>query len=478
MGATGTPNEVRATELAGARRACGTLDATLYRTMVVLLKRNLFFSGIALGVLAVLGISILARMYLIISYGTHIPSINSISEKLQARQSLRQMGTEKQQPRTLLIIQGAFRTFDHVVDSIIDNLVKANAPCDVVVSTDRELPRNSLALMKLRPYMISPGGVIYPDASIDNMTVKSSIEFEQHHRALSRVQTSGYGFIMKTRTDVVIQRPMTFTTAIGSDASKFHATWPVFLTALMRHEPSVTPEEAILSWFMMAGSPFYIIRLSRRNDHMSWSPVGPYNITKSLQHAIKENCDELWGLDLHRGWRFLLEKTESVRSLIQRLAKDEHVMYMAGNTWVGFGARQDFLKVYETIYRDYGRFSWNDWRGSPVWENHLHDPPSMVTESHWDPPPTVTESHFRLSHLHHNVSLVDLVNLADHQITFMRENDCYGPDLLRQAKGLATYILRDRQISCLDRSPSATPHRLPPEIMEEDRIYLDYEYSR
>jgi hypothetical protein len=326
--------------------------------------------------------------------------------------------------------------------------------------------------------MVASGGVIYSNASLDDMTVKSSIEFEQVYRATSRLQTSGYNFIMKTRTDVVIQRPMAFTTAIGKDASKFHAALPIFLAALMRHEPSVTPEEAILSWFMMAGSPFYIPRLFRRNDHMSWSPVGPYNITKSLQHAIKERCNALWGLDLRRGWRFLLEETESVQSLIQSLAEDEHVMYMAGNTWVGFGARQDFLQVYETMYRGFGRFSWNDWHGSSVWEHDLQHPPPTVTGSHWDPPPTVTESHFRLSHLHHNVSLVDLVNLADHQITFVREGDCFGHDLLRKAKGLATYILRDRQISCLNQSSSAIPQALPPEIMEEGRIYLNYEYYR
>ena len=140
-----------------------------------------------------------------------------------------------------------------------------------------------------------------------------------------------------------------------------------------------------------------------------------------------------------------------MRDLIQSLAGDEHVMYMAGYTWVGFGAREDFLKVYETMYRDFGRFSWNDWRGSSVWEHELQHPPPTVTASHWDPPSTVTESHFRLSHLHHNVSLVDLVNLADHQITFALEAECFGYELLRKAKGLATYIL-DRKSTRLNSS--------------------------
>jgi len=51
-------------------------------------------------------------------------------------------------------------------------------------------------------------------------------------------------------------------------------------------------------------------------------------------------------------------------------------------------------------------------------------------------------------------------------------------ELLRKAKGLTIYILRDRQISRLNQSSSAIPQALPPEIMEEDTIYLDYEYYR
>ena len=135
------------------------------------------------------------------------------------------------------------------------------------------------------------------------------------------------------------------------------------------------------------------------------------------------------------------------------------------------GARQDFLQVYETMYRDFGRFSWNDWRGSSVWENELQHPPPTVTGSHWDPPPIVTESHFRLSHLHHDVSLVDLVNFADHQITFVRERECFGHEHSRKAKGLTTYILRDRQISCLNRTPSAIPQALHPEIMRGQGLF-------
>jgi hypothetical protein len=73
---------------------------------------------------------------------------------------------------------------------------------------------------------------------------------------------------------------------------------------------------------------------------------------------------------------------------------------------------------------------------------------------------------------------VDLVNLADHQICFVLHEGCFGLKLLRKAEGLATYILRDRQISCLNQLSSAIPQALPPEIMQEDRIYLDYEYYR
>lgn len=51
-----------------------------------------------------------------------------------------QWAPETPESRTLLIIQGAYRTFDHAVDSVMDNLIKTNAPCDVVLSMDRESP--------------------------------------------------------------------------------------------------------------------------------------------------------------------------------------------------------------------------------------------------------------------------------------------------------------------------------------------------
>ncbi len=40
-------------------------------------------------------------------------------------------------PRTLIVIHGPYRTLDYTVDSIIWNLVEANAPCDVVLVTPR-----------------------------------------------------------------------------------------------------------------------------------------------------------------------------------------------------------------------------------------------------------------------------------------------------------------------------------------------------
>ena len=113
-------------------------------------------------------------------------------------------------------------------------------------------------------------------------------------------------------------------------------------------------------------------------------------------------------------------------------------MYIAGNIWVGFGRKEDFVPVCETIYQDCGKISWKEWRG-PGWDG----------SQKWVYSDRITESHFRLSHLHHNKSLVDLMNLVDHQVTFVLEQKCFGHHYLQSAKGLAVYILRKRQVTCL-----------------------------
>jgi hypothetical protein len=374
-------------------------------------------------------------------------------------------------PRTLLIIQGAYRTFDFTVDSIIENLIETNSPCEVVVSLDTapsQEPHSYLALEKLRPYLLRDAGVIYPDPGEGFLTpATTAVEFIQHHRALTRVNLSSYDFLMKARTDVVIQQSIRFTTALGYNEAAFHIHFPSFVAELLEYDPESTPEEVIYTWFMTAGNPFYIPHMSKkRNIHMSWSPIGPHDINHALQDAVakewqlafEEKNGEKTGED--NIWSLLKTAEDVILQLVRKVAREQHVMYMAGNTWVGFGLKEDFVPVYETIYEDYGKYSWNQWRG-PGW-NGSH---KWVYGDH------VTESHFRLSHLQHNKSLVDLMNLVDHQVTFVLEEKCFGHQYLRSAKELAVYILRERQVMCL-------PDRLPLQALDPHKIYEDYEYQR
>jgi hypothetical protein len=389
-------------------------------------------------------------------------------------------------PRTLLIIQGAYRTFDFAVDSIIENLIKTNWPCDVVVSLDRAPSQNgsTKALEKLQQYMLAGVGIIYPSPGEDLLPANvSSIEFIQHYRALTRVDTSAYTFIMKTRTDVVIQQPLAFTTALGHDETRFRALFPRFVQELLAHDPTATPADVIYTWYMTAGNTFYIRHMYKRNIHMSWSPVGPHDIVHALRDAVNKRFAAIWDNPSNSGdtgdtgrrerqGRFpLLQNSggddNQLRHLIQDIASEQHVMYMVGNTWVGFGFREDFLPVYETIYNDFGSFSWNKWRG-PGWDG-----------SHaWTKRDTITESHFRLSHLHHNKSLIDLMNLVDHQVTFMRGSQCFGHHYLSAAKGLAVYILREWQVTCRKAASHQAEEKLPLQALDPREIYEEYEYDR
>ena len=121
--------------------------------------------------------------------------------------------------RSLLIIQGQYRTFDYCVDSIIENLVKTNAPCDVILSVDAKSQELSTAsLTKLRPYLLH---ILYSEPS--DLRVGSIIEFVQVHKALQWLRSndsaalSRYDYVMKSRTDVYIARPLRFLTALAQD---------------------------------------------------------------------------------------------------------------------------------------------------------------------------------------------------------------------------------------------------------------------
>ena len=115
------------------------------------------------------------------------PPASGLSAVLQPY-GLSVAATQHPQPgRTLLIVQGAWRTFDRVVDSILVNLVAANEPCDVILSLDSYRAEDTeSSLAKLGARLV---GVVYPSTD-DYGYSGSAREFSHVRRALRAVDTS------------------------------------------------------------------------------------------------------------------------------------------------------------------------------------------------------------------------------------------------------------------------------------------------
>lgn len=96
------------------------------------------------------------------------------------------LSVTEQRPRTLIIIQGQYRTLDLTVDSIVTNIVLPNRPCDVALSLDaRDGDVSALVKAKLAPFLVAS----YLSEPGDARGQLALIEF----------QVPGVGFVARPR---------------------------------------------------------------------------------------------------------------------------------------------------------------------------------------------------------------------------------------------------------------------------------------
>ena len=186
-------------------------------------------------------------------------------------------------PRTLLIVQGAWRSFDRVVDGVLANLVAPNEPCDVVLSLDwlRAEDDTRAVLAKLRPHVVA---VLYPSDARDSPRFERAKEFAQVQRALDHVDVSAYAYVMKTRTDLAVMVPFDFATAAGRSA-RFPRAFARFVAALRAIAvPPVRPCEALSVWVYSFGVDVYVEEARNVTTRvLPYSPVTNADITPGLQ---------------------------------------------------------------------------------------------------------------------------------------------------------------------------------------------------
>lgn len=262
--------------------------------------------------------------------------------------------------RTLLIIQGSWRSFSRTVDLTIENLILPNMPCDVVLSLGSQTPigeaETNDTLSKLSPFLID---VLHPEDDRRKPLpgpATGTAAYAQVIRALDVVNLTRYEFIMRVRTDLAMLHPFSFATVIGRSA-EFPVALSSFISAVRAAQRSAQPCDVVAQWLFSLGSFYYLpdaIQALANKRAMIWAPVTTLELSPHLLPAIKAACAANWGGDDLAGWRFLeSENSENTRSMIAGIVKSQHLMWVQGGDWMSFGAREDFFNVYNYFYNEY-----------------------------------------------------------------------------------------------------------------------------
>lgn len=323
--------------------------------------------------------------------------------------------------RTLLIIQGAWRSLARTVGSIVEHLVLPNAPCDVILSLDKPGPDATLPVFsELQPYLAA---VMYPQTP-DH---PEGIEFAQITRGFQVVDVSKYAFIGKSRTDLMIFQDFTFKAGVGI-GKNFPDLFSRFLAGARVRFPDTNPCGILEAWVRSSGMLHYAAfahpidkNASLRN--MAWAPISSYEMSPAIEIEVKAACLSAWGGDgsgesQARGWRFLETEPNALRAAVQRIASRSRLFYGQGSTWMSWGERDEFIALHSEMLASHQLLDWanlpppgNEWR----FRNKFCDGDCPRLNR-------ATESTFRMAHVMQGLSFAELYDYTDFEVSFDRFN--------------------------------------------------------
>lgn len=352
---------------------------------------------------------------------------------------------DQRQDRTLLIIQGEWRSLEAVVDSIVLNLITPNTPCDAVLSIGKtDLSLHTEVIKKLSPFLID---VLFPTTNITEIS-GNGVEFSQITRALRSVDTSQYSFIMKTRTDLFIYQPLSFLTAAGK-GDNFPFQFQSFIFRARALYPSTTPCDMISLWLWSGGKHVYLSHahaaLSKKPPLMLWSPHANSVIASELLNSMVDECNMMGIIS----WDHLSD-IAAMRFLISSIVKKYKIMWLQGSTWLSWGAKETFIDVFLSAERAYGSGQ-HDWRNVPAPLEHL-------SRSKWAidslfPLNKVTEAVLRLAFPLSGANLIELRSAREMYPSFMRNCvlHCFNSstDLYKLHLEIGAALLRPPPQNCL-----------------------------
>ena len=358
--------------------------------------------------------------------------------------------------RTLLIVQGSWRSLDRTVESIVKNLVLPNAPCDVVLSLDAPGPEATFPVLStLQPFLLA---VVYPQVSD---ATDQGMEFSQTLRALRVVNTSAYSFVMKSRTDLMVVQRFAFKVGVGIGA-EFAASFAAFLDAVRIKYPHATPCGVLEAWVRSNGMVHYAdfahpLDTGASTRPMPWSPVSSYDMTPSLAKAVQSACTSSWGGDASsasrdRGWRFLESRPEALSKAVLEIASRSRIFYGQGSTWISWGERSEFIALHSVMKNAHRSLDWAQLpHPGEEWALRQGFCNGNCAEMN-----RATEATFRMAHIVRGLSFAELFAPADFAVSFINSAMLHCADGLAGILGgalnssilPAAFVLRRKHAGC------------------------------
>ena len=335
--------------------------------------------------------------------------------------------------RVLVIVFGAYRSFDRTCDSIVRNIVAPNAPhVKIILSIDEE---KSLLLNELAGDCLAP----YAESLVvlaDQEKLRNGVppEFTLVERALKHIQdlNETFDFMIKVRTDLqanVAMPPMAHiygevgvVSHLNRNArrerfSRFLESLRSLYKAKLGRSP--TSGETARAFILTAGMSEFLDTMLF-HPHPSPFSLGDHEfLRKNLEDALRS-----------------YESEGSFLKIIRKIHQSYPVAYLIGSTWLNFG-RYDSMKTLSlSLVKLFGTLTWGEYGFDDSDGRRVN---GFVVVGKWL---KVTESQMRLAHKRVKIDLVDLVNYPDYEKSFNASDDSRLSVDNKNPK-LYFYILRD-----------------------------------
>ncbi len=250
-------------------------------------------------------------------------------------------------PRTLVIIQGGYRTLDSTVDSIIQHVLLPNEPCVVALSLAAHTAITPATLRRLQRFPMLPPVF----GRSDPAHFLGVYEYAQTLRVLNNNRSlAGIDYVIRVRADNLFVKPFHVAGVFG-DGDRFRAMWRAFVAALGRRHAGAV----LAAWFVTAGQPFFISKsvTRARAPNMYACPVNVHEFNRHFLHTLNTTYAPLLRD---------VDDVVSAQAVVQRISRDSRILYLAGGLNVHFGRTEHMVdvtqKMFDGVKPGVARLSW------------------------------------------------------------------------------------------------------------------------